>query len=137
MTDLDHEAAAAVSAAQLTVVNAKWHICEEQALRRLAGVSGLACTPLFPGHLVIQVVACDGRPLGRIRRHQEGRTVRWVAVPAGTAQEIGACRTAHRAARVLARRRGLHSLRVTDSPAPVETPSRAGLPADLRGERGT
>ncbi|MFF9314068.1 hypothetical protein ACF1BS_24565 [Streptomyces sp. NPDC014748] len=125
MTDLDHEAAAAVSAAQLTVVNAKWHICEEQALHRLAGVSGLACTPLFPGHTVIQVVACDGRLLGRIRRHREGRTVRWVAVPADTAREIGAYRGPHRAARALARHRGLRSLRVTDRAASVGRPSRS------------
>ncbi|MGW4349979.1 hypothetical protein ACWEL8_33540 [Streptomyces sp. NPDC004690] len=124
MTDLDHEAAAAVNAAQLTVANAKWRICEEQALHRLAGVSGLACTPLFPGHLVIQVVACDGRLLGRIRRHQEDRMVRWVAVPTGTAREIGAYRSPHRAARALARHRGLRSLRVADRPAPVENPFR-------------
>ncbi|MEU6479192.1 hypothetical protein ABZ858_20345 [Streptomyces sp. NPDC047017] len=126
MTDLDHEAVAAVRTAQLTVVNAKWRICEEQAVARLAGTAGLACTPLFPGHRVIQVVACDGRLLGRTRRHDDGRTARWVAVPAGTAREIGAYRTPHAAARALARRDGTRRLRVTDCPAqdPVPRESR-------------
>lgn len=103
MTHLDHEAVAVVRAAQLTVINAKWRICEEQAVARLAGVRGLACTPLFPGHRVIQVVACDARLLGRVRLHHDGRTARWIAVPAG-------------AARALARHAEVHRLRVTDCP---------------------
>jgi hypothetical protein len=111
MTDLDHEAAAAVRTAQLTVINAKWHICEEQAVERLRQVPGLACTPLFPGHAVIQVVACDGRLLGRARRHHEGRIA---------AREIGAYRTLHGAARALARDEGMRRHRVTDRPAPEE-----------------
>ncbi|MGW5169817.1 hypothetical protein ACWEQU_03650 [Streptomyces nodosus] len=122
MTHLDHEAVAAVRTAQLTVINAKWHICEEQALERLADVRGLACTPLFSGHAVIQVVACEGHPLGRARLHHEGRTARWVAVPAGTAHEIGAFRTLHGAARALAHHAGAHRLRVTECPAPAGGP---------------
>ncbi|MEU6754873.1 hypothetical protein [Streptomyces sp. NPDC046685] len=95
----DTAAAAVVHAARLTVVNAKWHICEEQALERLSHVRGLACTPLFPGHAVIHVVACDGRLLGRARLHHNGRTARWLAVPAGTGREIGTYRTLQRCPR--------------------------------------
>ncbi|MEU9244456.1 hypothetical protein [Streptomyces sp. NPDC048385] len=97
MTYLDQEAVAVVRAAQLTVINAKWHICEEQALERLALISGLACTPLFPGHTVIQVVACDGRLLGRARHHRDGHSSRWLTVPAGSAHAIGGYRTLHAA----------------------------------------
>lgn len=128
MTDLDHEAVAAVRTAQLTVINAKWHICEEQAVERLTRIRGLACTPLFPGHAIIQVVACDGRLLGRVRRHHDGRSARWVAVPAATAREIGAYRTAHAAARALARRDGLRRFRVTDCPNRVPKPSGGACP---------
>ncbi|WP_019979853.1 MULTISPECIES: hypothetical protein [unclassified Streptomyces] len=124
MTDLDHETVAAVRAARLIVVNAKWRLREEQALGRLAGVPGLARTPLFPGHPVIQVVARDGRLLGRVRRRHEGGTVRWSAVPAGAGREIGAYRGPRRAARALARHHGFHPVRVTDCPAPAEPPSR-------------
>ncbi|MEU6284401.1 hypothetical protein [Streptomyces sp. NPDC047028] len=125
MTQLDEEAVAALRTAQLTVINAKWHICEEQAVERLLHVQGLACTPLFPGHAVIQVVACEGHLLGRARQHREGRTVRWIAVPPGTAREIGAYRTLHGAARALARHKGVRRHRVTDCPAPTPQPDRA------------
>ncbi|MBB4790015.1 hypothetical protein [Streptomyces nodosus] len=126
MTHLDHDAVAAVRVAQLTVINAKWHILEEQALRRLAPLRGLACTPLFPGHPVIQVVACGGRLLGRARRHHSGRTTSWIAVPAGTAREIGAYRTLHGAVRALARHAGTSRHRVTETPAPRARPEPAG-----------
>ncbi|MCA1218085.1 hypothetical protein [Streptomyces sp. 8L] len=116
MTHLDQEAETVLRAAQLTVVNAKWHIREEQALARLARERGLACTPLFPGHAVIQVVACGGQLLGRTRLHRDGRRSRWIAVPAHTARTIGAYRTAHGAARALARRAGLRCRRVRDQP---------------------
>ncbi|GED89602.1 hypothetical protein [Streptomyces sp. 6-11-2] len=114
MTELDREAVAAIRMARITVLNAKWHICEEQAVERLARVYGLACTPLFPGHPVIQVVACDGRLLGRARRHHGGHTARWVAVPVGSARETGTYRTLHGAARALARHHGIRRHRVTD-----------------------
>ncbi|MFI9627304.1 hypothetical protein [Streptomyces sp. NPDC052042] len=123
MTDLDQEAVAALRTAQLTVVSAKWHICEEQAVERLAPIHGLACTPLFPGHPVIQVVTCDGRLLGRVRRHSVDRTARWIAVPAGTAHEIGAYRSPHAAARALARDAGTRRFRVTDCPVRELEPS--------------
>lgn len=116
MTDLDRAAVAALRTARVTVVNAEWHLREEQALGRLARTGHLACTPLFPGHFVIQVVAVGGRPLGRARHHRDGRRARWVAVPAGTAHEIGAYRTLHGAARALARHAGLRRRRVTDVP---------------------
>jgi hypothetical protein len=125
MTQLDQEAVAALRTAQLTVINAKWHLCEEQALGRLAQAQGLACTPLFPGHSVIQVVACGGRLLGRARRHHDGHQVRWVAVPAQTGREIGVYRTLHGAARALARHHGLHRHCVTDCPGgPAPPPPR-------------
>ncbi|MEU6606518.1 hypothetical protein ABZ922_15860 [Streptomyces shenzhenensis] len=120
MTHLDEEAVAALRAAQLTIVNAKWDVCEEQALQRLTHVPGLARTPLFPGHPVIQVVACDGQLLGRVRRHHDGRTARWVAVPARTGHEIDACRTLHGAVRALARHAGLRRHRVTVCPSDPE-----------------
>ncbi|WP_236576570.1 hypothetical protein [Streptomyces sp. HF10] len=123
MTHLDQEAMAVLRAARLVVVNAKWHLCEEQALGRLAAVRGLACTPLFPGHPVIQVVAYDGRLLGRVRRHDDGRRARWIAVPAHTARELGACRTLHGAARALSRRSGHGRHRVTDHPGAAPEPS--------------
>ncbi|MER7967535.1 hypothetical protein ABTX35_00705 [Streptomyces sp. NPDC096080] len=116
MTHLDQEAVAALRTAQLTVIKAKWHLCEEQALGRLAQAQGLACTTLFPGHSVIQVVACGGRLLGRARRHHDGHQVRWVAVPAQTHHEIGAYRTLHGAARALARHHGIRCHHVTDCP---------------------
>ncbi|MCS0603699.1 hypothetical protein NX794_21130 [Streptomyces sp. LP11] len=122
MTHLDQEASAVLGAARLATVNAKWRLCEEQALQRLYEVRGLACTPLFPGHPVIQVVACDGRLLGRVRRHHDGHRTRWIAVPARTAREIGAYRTLHHAARVLARRTGRGRLRVADCPAGAQEP---------------
>ncbi|MGM9439161.1 hypothetical protein ACTAF0_02340 [Streptomyces murinus] len=124
MTYLDQEAVAALRAARLVVVNAKWRLREEQALERLARVRGLACTPLFPGHPVIQVVAYDGRFLGRVRRHDDGPRARWIAVPAHTARELGAYRTLHGAARALSRRSGHGRHRVTDHPgeAPQPTP---------------
>lgn len=118
MTHLDQEAVAALRVAEFIVINAKWHFCEEQAVERLAQVHGLACTPLFPGHAVIQIVACDGRLLGRARRHQDDRTARWVAVPTGTAHGIGSYRSLHGAARALARHAGVRRHRVTDCPAP-------------------
>ncbi|MET8631731.1 hypothetical protein [Streptomyces sp. NPDC004680] len=129
MTHLHQEAVAALRVAQLTVISAKWHICEEQALRRLSRTSSLACTPLFPGHAVIQVVACEGRLLGRARRHQDGRSTRWVAVPVGTAHEIGAYRSLHGAARALARHAGLHRHRVTDTPSGPVPPDTHALDA--------
>ncbi|MFJ6662714.1 hypothetical protein [Streptomyces sp. NPDC091383] len=67
MTYLDQEAMAVLHAARLIVVNATWHLREEQALGRLAGARGPTCTPLFPGHPVIQIVAYDGRLPGRAR----------------------------------------------------------------------
>ncbi|WP_018549436.1 hypothetical protein [Streptomyces sp. LaPpAH-108] len=103
MTHPDRQAAAVLRVARYTVVNAEWRLREEQALRRLARTRGLAWTPLFAGHPVIQVVARDGRLLGRARRHRDGRRARWIAVPARTAHEIGAYRTLRGAARALAR----------------------------------
>nr|WP_187279126.1 hypothetical protein [Streptomyces lavendulae] len=126
MTYLDQEAMAALHAARLIVVNATWHLREEQALGRLAGARGLACTPLFPGHPVIQIVAYDGRLLGRARRQDDGHRARWVAVPAGTARELGAYRTLHGAARALSRRSGHGRHRVTDHPG--EAPGPSGAP---------
>ncbi|MEU6497116.1 hypothetical protein ABZ890_43310 [Streptomyces sp. NPDC046984] len=136
MTHLDQEAVAALRVAQLTVINAKWRICEEQALRQLSRTGGLACTSLFPGHPVIQVVACEGQLLGRARRHQDGRSTRWVAVPVGTAHEIGAYRTLHGAARALARRAGLRRHRVTDTPSSPVVPDTCALDGLSDGRRG-
>ncbi|MFE6667460.1 hypothetical protein ACFVFH_28355 [Streptomyces sp. NPDC057697] len=99
-------AAEAIREAERTVINAKWHWYEEQALAELAARPGLTCTPLIPGHPVIQVVAYDGRLLGRVRRRTAGRGARWVAVPAATAHEIGPCRSVRAAARALAREAG-------------------------------
>ncbi|MFI9599671.1 hypothetical protein ACIHCX_07260 [Streptomyces sp. NPDC052043] len=135
MTHLDQEAVAALRAAQLTVINATWHLCEEQAVERLAHVRGLACTPLFPGHPVIRVVTCDGRLLGRVRRHRDGRTARWIAVPAGTARGIGAYRTAHGAARALSRDAGMPRHRVTDRPAPATASGHQTNPQPPPGKR--
>lgn len=117
MTYLDQDATAIVRAAQLIVINAKWHICEEEAVHRMAQVRGLACTPLFPGHDVIQIVACHGVLLGRVRRHHDDRGTRWVATPTATAHDIGTYRTPNAAARALARRARLHRRRVR--PVPV------------------
>ena len=46
MAAIDHEAAqAALREAQLAIVTAKWHLCQDQALDRLVSCPGLACTP--------------------------------------------------------------------------------------------
>ncbi|MFE3946793.1 hypothetical protein ACFXPV_33800 [Streptomyces sp. NPDC059118] len=103
----DGEAATeAIREANRTVINAKWHWCEEQALITLATRSGLACAPLFPDHPVIQVVAYDGRLLGRVRRHTADGVTRWVAVSAATAREFRPRRSLRAAARALAREAG-------------------------------
>ncbi|MET8405379.1 hypothetical protein [Streptomyces sp900116325] len=92
--------------AERTVINAKWHWCEARALEQLAAQPGLACSPLFPGHPVIQVVAYDGQLLGRVRRHTADGVTRWITVHADTAHELGARRSMRAAARTLARAAG-------------------------------
>jgi hypothetical protein len=110
MTTADREAAgAALRAAQAAVTNAKWRLYQERALARLAREDGLACAPLFPEHPVIQIVACDGRLLGRVRRHRPAgrrRGARWIAT-GPDAHRVGAYRTLRAAARALARAAGL------------------------------
>ncbi|WP_044370451.1 hypothetical protein [Streptomyces noursei] len=112
-TDHDTAATAAVREAQCLIINAKWHLRQEQALARLAAHHGLACAPLFPEHPVIQVVAFNGRPLGRARLHHTDTTERWIATIAPTAHQIGAYRSLRAAARALARAAGLPGTRVT------------------------
>jgi hypothetical protein len=84
-----------------------------------------AGAPLFPEHPVIQIVAFDGRLLGRARLHRTGTTARWIATAAPTAHQVGAYRTLPRAARAFAHDAGLpHHRHVTclpSSPAPGGT----------------
>ena len=122
MATAEHDpTGATLRAAQLTVINAKWHLCEEQALARLAACAGLACAPLFPKHPIIQVVAFDGRLLGRARLHRTGTTARWIATAAPTARRVGTYRTLRGAARALARAAGApHHSRVTCLPGADE-----------------
>ncbi|MEU6172262.1 hypothetical protein ABZ832_10045 [Streptantibioticus parmotrematis] len=111
MSATDRDAGrAVVHEAQLTLINAKWHLCQDRALIRLRARSGLACAPLFPEHPVIQVVAYDGVLLGRARLHREGTTARWIATGAPTAHAIGSYRTLRAAARALARAAGVPHL---------------------------
>ncbi|GHJ41179.1 hypothetical protein [Streptomyces sp. TS71-3] len=105
-------AAGVIRAAELIVINAKWHWHEQQAPRTLATAPGLACAPLFPGRPVIQVVAFHGELLGRVRRHTTT-----TACPGSRyrqARDTGSAHTAPRAAaRALARSAGRPHLRVT------------------------
>lgn len=129
MAAIDHEAAqAALREAHLAIVNAKWHICQEQALDRLSSCTGLACAPLFPDHPLIQIVACDGRLLGRARLHRTGSHVRWVATAATTTRQTGTYRTLPGAARALARAAGMpRRRRVTCLPGAVPGRTARGL----------
>ncbi|MFE2373828.1 hypothetical protein [Streptomyces sp. NPDC059398] len=118
MTTAESDAVkAAVRVAQSVTINAKWRLCEEEALRRLATCPGLACAPLFPEHPVIQVIAVEGRLLGRARLSRTGKATRWIATAADTGQQVGVCHTLRGAARALNRTCGRHSrLRVTCLP---------------------
>jgi hypothetical protein len=118
MAAIDHDAAgAALREARSTVINAKWHLCQDEALARLATCPGLACAPLFPEHPVIQVVACGGLFLGRARLHRTGTTPRWIATAAPTTRPVGTYDTLSEAARALARAAGLpHFRQVTCLP---------------------
>jgi len=100
-------AAAAVREAELTIINAKWHICQDQAIERLSRWAGLGCSPLFPRYPVIQIVVCDGELIGRARLHRSGGRIRWVATTAAQAHQIGEFRTLQGAARALATEAGL------------------------------
>lgn len=99
-------AAAAVREAELTIINAKWHICQDQAVERLSRCPGLGCSPLFPRYPIIQVVVCDGELIGRARLNRSGGRIRWIATTAAQAQPIGAFRSLQGAARALAAHAG-------------------------------
>ncbi|MFJ7280577.1 hypothetical protein [Kitasatospora sp. NPDC098663] len=123
MTTTSHDLAQlALAEARFILINAKWKLCQEQALARLAHQRGLACTPLFPEHPVIQVVAFDGRLLGRVRLHRDGRKTSWIATRPPLAHQVGAHRSLGAAARALAQAAGLpHRRRLARLPgtAPV------------------
>jgi hypothetical protein len=103
---LYQHADAVVREAELTLINAKWRVCQEQAVERLADNPGLGCAPLFPLCPVIQIVVCDGRLLGRARLHRSDGRARWIATAAPGALEVGTYRTLRGAALALARHAG-------------------------------
>ncbi|WP_252396534.1 hypothetical protein [Streptantibioticus parmotrematis] len=115
-TEYEDAAAAIVRVAQCTIVNAKWHLCQEWAIARLAKHRGLACVALFPDHPVVQLIAYNGQLLGRARWHRTGTTARWIATQEPIAHEIGNYRSLHGAARALAQAAGMPHRVVTCLP---------------------
>jgi hypothetical protein len=122
MALLDEDAAAVLRQADTIVIHAKWMICELAAAERLAAMPGLARTPLFPGHDIIQIVADHGAVIGRIRR-QPAADGGWAAIPVGAARPTGVFPDAWAAA---------HDLAGCDDSARFSDraqPDRAGTPA--------
>lgn len=59
-----------IDVAERIVYRAKLRYLEEVALASLEHVEGLEMAPLWPQSEAVQVVAYDGKPLGRIRREK-------------------------------------------------------------------
>lgn len=127
------QAPSIVRVAENIVLNAKWHLRQQEAARRLARRKGLAWTPLFSFSQAVQLVAFDGRVLGRVYC---GNVLahRWDAVATGC-RELGTYPTVKAAARALARdaeygarahARPQHGARpsTTARPAPPRPPGR-------------
>lgn len=87
--------------ARLIVSATKLRLLHEQALVRLTQQPGLALTPLWLPSPVIQVVAIDGRYLGRARKDMQSDRRGWYAVPLRPARPHGPYRTSRAAARAL------------------------------------
>jgi CBS domain-containing protein len=80
---------------------------EMRVLRRLASIGGLAYAPLSSHQRDVQVVAYDGRYLGRIRLTGEHTShPAWIAVPPTGVATLGTFSSPRAAARALARAAG-------------------------------
>ncbi|HWU46100.1 MAG TPA: hypothetical protein VN133_05020 [Humibacter sp.] len=94
--------AAVLHDAELWLVRAKLTVLEQEALETLRDTRGIARVPLWPPSTVIQIVTCDGRHTGRVRREYPWAVPeRWIAVPLPPVHPHGPYRSAEVAAETL------------------------------------
>jgi hypothetical protein len=100
----DEDTLEVIRQAERIVWAAGWHLQEEDVLRQLAGIRGLARARLEPRSDAIQLVTYDGEHFGHVRREgPSGLDERWVAMLKQRARQVGTFGSADAAAAALAR----------------------------------
>ena len=120
---MDDAASVVLLDAQCVVLNARWHVYEEEAVARVAEVPGLIWTPLFPEASSVYVVVHTGTLLGRVTLRRASSALagaQWVALPVGAAHPVGTYRSLSAASLALAGR----IEDVAPGPSPGRRPTR-------------